>query len=54
MAKINELKFNVFPHPSYLPDSAPSNYHLFPNLKKWQRGKNFESNEEVIYAVYIY
>ncbi|XP_020296242.1 acid sphingomyelinase-like phosphodiesterase 3b [Pseudomyrmex gracilis] len=51
MAKINELKFELFPQPAYLPDLASSDYHLFPNLKKWLGGKKLESNEEVINAV---
>jgi len=54
MAKINELKFELFPQPPYSPDLAPSDYHLFPNLKKWLGGKKFKSNGEVIDAVNEY
>ncbi|XP_033225859.1 uncharacterized protein LOC117178540 [Belonocnema kinseyi] len=39
MAKINELKLELFPHPPYSPDLAPCEYHLFPNLKKWFGGR---------------
>ena len=33
--------------PPYSPDLAPSDFHLFPNLKKFVSGKCFVSNEEV-------
>ena len=39
------------PAPAYSPDLAPSNYFLFPNLKKDIRGRHFRSNEEVVAAV---
>ena len=48
MAKIHELGYELLPHPPYSPDLAPSDYFLFPNLKKWLGGKRFESNNEVI------
>ncbi|CAH2101194.1 unnamed protein product [Euphydryas editha] len=35
-------------------DLAPSDYHLFPNLKKWLGGKKIKSNREVIDAVNEY
>jgi histone-lysine N-methyltransferase SETMAR len=51
MAKINELKFELLPHTPYSPDLAPSDYFLFPKLKKWLAGKRFANNEEVESAV---
>ena len=51
MAKIHELKFELLPHAPYSPDLAPSDYFLFPNLKKWLGGKRFTNNEEVESAV---
>ena len=39
------------PQPAYSPDLAPSDYFLFPNLKKYTRGRHFRSNEEVVAAV---
>lgn len=48
MAKIMELKFELLPHPPYSPDLAPSDFFLFPNLKKWLGGQRFYSNDEVI------
>jgi len=37
-------------HPSYSPDLAPSDYHLFPGLKKQLKG-HFLSNAEVTAVV---
>ena len=54
MAKIHELKFELLEHPPYSPDLAPSDFHLFPELKKFMRGKRFSSNEGVIAAVEAY
>jgi len=48
MAKIEELKFELVDHPPYSPDLAPSDFFLFPNLKKWLSGQRFFSNEEVM------
>ena len=46
-AKKHELGCELLPHPPYSPDLAPSDYYLFPNLKRWLCGMRFESNEEV-------
>lgn len=51
MAKFKELTFKLLEHPPYSPDLAPSDFRLFPNLKRFLRGKRFSSNEEVITAV---
>lgn len=48
MAKFYQLGYELLQHPPYSPDLAPSDYFLFPNLKKWLGGKRFGSNEEVI------
>jgi len=48
MAKLDQLRFELVAHPPYSPDMAPSDYYLFPNLKRWLQGKRFTSNEEVI------
>ena len=37
-------------HPSYSPDLAPSDYHLFPGLKKQLKCRHFSSDVEVIAA----
>lgn len=46
-AKLHDLRFEVVPHAPYSPDLAPSDYFLFPNLKKWLGGRRFSSNDEV-------
>ena len=47
MAKINELKFKLLPHPPYLPNLFPPDYFLFQNLNKWLGSQRFANNEEV-------
>ena len=37
----------VIPHPACSPDIAPSDFFLFPNLKKDIRGLHFRSDEVV-------
>ena len=46
-ARKHELGFESLPHPPYSPHLAPSDYYLFPNLKRWLCDRCFESNEEV-------
>ena len=38
-------------HLLYSPDLAPSDYYLFPNLKKFLVGEYFTLNEEAIEAM---
>ena len=47
MAKLNELGFELLPHPPYSPDLAPSDYWLFADRKTTLQGKRFGSNKEV-------
>ena len=35
------LQCHRTPHPPYSPDLAPSDYYLFPNLKRWLINKKF-------------
>ena len=44
----------LIPHPAYSPDLAPSDFSLFPNLKKDIRGLHFRSDEEVVTAVEVW
>lgn len=46
-AKLVELGYEVVPHPAYSPDLAPSDFFLFPNLKKSLAGQIFELNEVI-------
>jgi len=52
--KMKKFEYELLEHPPYSSDLAPSNFHLFPNLKKFVTGKRFGSNEEVIAAVNEY
>lgn len=47
MAALQECSFQILSHPPYSPDLAPSDYHLFPNLKKHLRGRRFSSDEDL-------
>ncbi|XP_026327857.1 histone-lysine N-methyltransferase SETMAR-like, partial [Hyposmocoma kahamanoa] len=47
MAALHKCGFQSLTHPPYSPDLAPSDYYLFPNLKKDLRGNKFRDDEEV-------
>ena len=51
MDAVERNAYELIPHPAYLPDLAPSNFFLFPNLKKDIRGLHFGSDEEVVTVV---
>ncbi|GBO18051.1 hypothetical protein AVEN_189771-1 [Araneus ventricosus] len=42
---LEQFKWNVSEHPVYSPDLAPSDFHLFPELKNWQGRQSFQKNE---------
>jgi histone-lysine N-methyltransferase SETMAR len=42
-AAIQELDWEILPHPPYSPDLAPSDYHLFRSLSNNLRGAEFLS-----------
>ena len=48
--KLAYLGFQYLDHPPYSPDLAPSDYHLFPGLKKQLKLRHFSSDAEVIAA----
>jgi len=48
--KLAYLGFQCLDHPPYSPDLAPSDYHLFPGLKKQLKGHYFSSHREVTAA----
>lgn len=54
MSVIHDCGYELLPHPPYSPDLAPSDYHLFPNLKKHLGGSKFSTKDEVIVAVNDY
>ena len=43
--------FELVDHLPYSPDLAPSDYFLFPNMKKQLAGKQYRTDDEVISAV---
>ena len=49
--KLAYLGFQCLDHPPYSQDLVPSDYHLFPGLKKQLKGRHFSSDVEVIAAV---
>jgi len=48
--KLAYLGFQCLDHPPYSRDLAPSDYHLFSELKKQLKGRQFLSDAEVIAA----
>ena len=54
MAKLQELGFELLPHPPYSPDLAPSDFFLFSDLKRMLAGKKFCADEEVIEEIEAY
>lgn len=45
--KLLQLGWDVLPHPPYLSDLAPSNYHLSRSLQNSLKEKEFHSDEAV-------
>ena len=48
---ISKMGWEVLPHPSYSPDLAPSDYHLFRFVKDQLRGQRYETTETIQKAV---
>ena len=46
-SKLNELGYEVLPHPPYSPDLLPTNYHFFKYLNNFFQGKRFCNQREV-------
>uniref|UniRef100_A0A182RXW6 Histone-lysine N-methyltransferase SETMAR n=2 Tax=Anopheles funestus TaxID=62324 RepID=A0A182RXW6_ANOFN len=44
---LKKFGWDIIDHPPYSNDVAPSDYHMFPALKKHLGGKKFESDAEV-------
>lgn len=44
---INDLKWEVLPHPPYSPDIAPSDYHLFRSMAHGLAEQKFTKLEDV-------
>jgi transposase len=50
-ALIKLFNWEIFDHPPYSPDLAPSNYHLFTKMKVWLATQPFHTNEELMTGV---
>ena len=46
MDAVERNGYELIPHPAYSPDLAPSDYFLFPNLKKDISGSHFRSTKK--------
>ena len=51
---IRQVGFIELNHCAYFPDIAPSEYHLFSNLKEFRRDKNLSSDDEAVTTVEDY
>jgi hypothetical protein len=50
-ALIKLFNWEIFDHPSYSPDLAPSDYHLLTKMKVWLGTQRFHTNEEFMDVV---
>jgi hypothetical protein len=52
-ALLDHFTLELFDHPPYIPDLAPSDYHLFTctYMKNWSRSQCFDNNEELMEGV---
>ena len=44
---LDHFEWEVFDHPPYSPDLAPSDCHLFPNMKTWLATQRFDDDVEL-------
>jgi len=51
VSTIEELRFENNPHPPYPPDIAPSDFHVFGQLKDALSGTQFRDDDEFRSAV---
>jgi hypothetical protein len=54
MRKLRDLHYELFEHPPYFPDLAPSDFFLFPELNLFLAGCDFSLNQTAIAAVEWY
>jgi len=45
LQKLNELGYEVFPHPPYSSDLSPTNYHFFKHLNNFLPGRYFHKQQ---------
>ena len=51
VAETERFGFDLLPHASYSPDSAQSDFYLFPNLISYLRDRRFESDTMTSYVL---
>lgn len=51
MGNLNDLSYELLKHPASSPDLTPSDFHLFPNIKKHLAVKCFRPKEKLIAMV---
>jgi len=49
--KLKKFGWDVLPHPSYSPDIAPSDYHLFQSLQHFMADKDYKDKDDVNTAI---
>ena len=50
MDAVEQNRYEIISHPAFTPDLAPSDFFLFPNLKRDIRGCHSRSDAEVVTA----
>jgi len=53
-ALIKLFNWEIFDHPPYSPDLAPSDYHLFTKMKVWLATQHLHTNKELMDGVNIW
>ena len=51
---IKLFTWEIFDHPPYSPDLAPSDYYLFTKMKVWLATQRLHTNEELMDGVNIW
>ena len=51
MSTVRDCGFELIDHPPYSPDMAPSDYFLFPKMKKHLAGNQHQTDYDVISTV---
>ena len=46
LQKLNELSYEILPHPPYSPDFLPNDHHFFNHLNNFLQGKCFHNQQE--------
>lgn len=49
--KLKDFEWDVLPHPSYSPDIAPSDFHLFQSLQHFLADREFKDRDDVNMAI---